>query len=191
MPDENLIPFEKALLCDIELIMPKSGLGAGGGKVKFQFPPKIISESNSINWSEIAVFSSEPVAIARGATARQVQMEWEYIATSDVFTGAKIAEELRRVKLYFVTNAEKFPTVMVRYGEILPELIPFRLMDVNIQYGPELVIHQSKPYPLYSKCTLTMKIATNLTITDKKKKKGDKNKVKQGGQLQTFKPKWA
>jgi len=112
---------------------------------------------------EIDIWSYELLRIYKGSIGRRVNMEWEYIATDKKWTGAKIAEELRNLKTYFFGFDDKeYPVVKVKYTHVIPVAIDFRLRDINIQYGPELVLQGGIAYPLYTKVNVTLEVATDL-----------------------------
>jgi hypothetical protein len=118
MPDSSLGSFDSNLAssCVFKTIE--------GKQLSFQFAPKFTSESNSSRWQEDDIYGIEPLRIFWGAAGRKVNMEWEYIATDIIFTGAKIAQELRDLKAYFFKfKVLEYPIVMVKYMHVLPEEI--------------------------------------------------------------------
>lgn len=177
MPDSSLVQFDKDLVNNIQFIV------LNNINIQFQFAPKIVSDSNSSKWIEEDILGHEPLAIQAGASARQIVMEWEYVATDNKFTPETISGELRKLKGYFFDFTEaKYPLVHVKFTEVLPVLTPFRMLDINIQHGPEMVGKGNKFYPLYSKCSVTLKMATNLADSGEK--------PKEGAGLQSLNPLW-
>ena len=59
--------------------------------VRFQFPPKVLSDGKRVNWMEIDVKSYEPMAYFMGSKARQIQFRAEYVVYGLVFVIAGIA----------------------------------------------------------------------------------------------------
>lgn len=97
MSQSQLTKFEQGLLKTARLdVMPKTGITY---HIDFQFPPKIISETNSMEWkTKDQIMASGPFVIQMGAHGRSLEVEWEYIATDNKFTPKFIAEMLRKLK---------------------------------------------------------------------------------------------
>jgi hypothetical protein len=77
----------------------------GGGKVAFQFPPRITSDSRKGNWEERDSQGTEPIAVFRTSGPREISLSWMYIVadsgSGSGWSTTKIAEEVRRVRGYF------------------------------------------------------------------------------------------
>src|SRR6185295_15587596 len=76
----------------------------GGGKVNFQFPPRITSDGRKGNWNERDLQGTEPVAVFRTSGPREISLVWTYVVTDSSGSGwttSKIAEEVRKVRGYF------------------------------------------------------------------------------------------
>lgn len=180
MADSSLAPVDRQ-------IASKPNLSVFGHQIPFQFPPKVVSESNSTNWKVSKdMLSFEPLKILGGMAGRTINVEWEYIATDNTFKGAFIAAILRNLKsYYFEFNAQNriHPTVSFQYGAIVPVAGHFRMMNVNITYGQELVIDGGDLYPLYTKVAIALELATTLGA------KNGPDKIK-AADLERLKPNW-
>ena len=78
-------------------------------------------------------------------------------------TGAKIAGMLRTLKSYFYDFVnDHYPIVKVKYLDVLPEETKFRMNDVSIEYGPEILDN----YPVYTKVSTKLTLATSLHTED-------------------------
>jgi hypothetical protein len=159
MGDSCLIPVDRKLANSVKFLI------FGEDQIEFQFPPKIITEQNSSSWLEKEIWSIELLRIHRGSIGRRLNMEWEYVATDKKFTPAFIAEQLRVLKEYFFIfeGIKAYPVVKVQYGQIIPDLMNFRLRDVNISYSREIM---NDGTPLHSKVNVTLELATKLNVAD-------------------------
>lgn len=166
MADSSLAPVDRQMAV-------RPSLSVYGTKVQFQFPPKITSESN--NWNvklSKDLQSYGPLKVLAGMGGRTINVEWEYIATDKIFNGAFIAATLRNLKKYFYEfraagskqNAVH-PVVSFQYGAIVPSAVNFRMMNMTITYGIELVIQNSDLFPLYTKVAIVLEMATTLGIS--------------------------
>lgn len=138
--------------------------------IMFQFPPKITSDSKSINWFEKDVKSYEPEAFFMGSKARSIAMKWEYMVYGD-WTPLKIFDQVRRVKkhAYFGNisdakaqgpDAVKAPIVeLVAYltvpkasqagyvfglddvGNAVTQFSTWRCKTIDIKYSDEMAVY--------------------------------------------------
>lgn len=181
MPDSSLTSFDASLADACEMTVLE------GGKVKFQFAPRITNESNSSLWLEKDTWSIEPLRIHRGSSGRKLNMEWEYVATDTVFTGSAIASEIRKLKTYFFEfKRARYPVVEVKYTHVIPKKTPFRMRDLQVTYGPELVESGGDNYPLYSKVAIQLELATTVAG----KAQGQKDKVVVPPLVKSVVPEW-
>ena len=165
MPDSSLVQFCNGLASKAVFIVLE---GSKDYSIDFQFPPRILSDSNTSDWLEVDIWSYEPLKVHKGSGGRKVNMEWEYIATDRVFNAKKIRSEIHKLKSYFFSfEGDKYPIVRVNYTEVLPN-VPLRLRDLNISHGPE-IINNDGFFPLYTKVAITLDLATNMS------KEGEKN----------------
>jgi hypothetical protein len=154
--------------------------------IEFQFAPKITSEANTSDWLEADLWAQEPLKVHKGSGGRKIAMEWEYIATDNVFTGKKIANILRTLKTYFFEfnrQPPKYPLVIVSFTEVLPEKVPCRMTSLNITYSDEKIKQGGKYYPLYIKVSIQLELVTTANIS------GEKAKVDMPG-LKPMNPQW-
>ncbi len=164
MSQSQLTKFDQSLVdAAYMIVQPSSG---SNYTIRFQFPPRVTSESNSMQWDDKdKLLANGPVSIQRGGSGRKVEVEWEYIATDNKFTPQAIATELRHLKSYhfeFEFPGQHMPVVMFKYTEVVPDGIKFRMMNVNISYGPEIVGQGGSFFPLYTKVSVSLEMATQL-----------------------------
>lgn len=134
-------------------------------EIAFQFAPHVVREGNASRWKEKDVWGIEPLKIHTGSDGRKISVEWEYIATDSTFTGERIAKECRNLKSYFFEfKQDRYPVVEFVYTQILPDGPKYRLMNVDIAYGPELVKSGSEFYPLHTKVSIAIELATKINL---------------------------
>lgn len=159
MPDSSLVSFDRQLADSASFLVKSTG---SAREIPFQFPPKIVNESNSSLWMEVESWSVEPIKIHKGSSGKKMTVEWEYLATDNTFTGPKIASILRDLKSYFmVFTRELAPIVIFNYTQASFASPQYRFLGVNITYGSEIVISGGEPYPLHSKVQASLNLATN------------------------------
>lgn len=157
MPDSSLAPFDKKLADKIFF------LNMTDERIIFQFVPKIVNESNGTEWEIKNQGSFQPIKYIKTGSGRKLTMEWEYIATDGVFTPSKIAAQIRKTKVNFYEfTVGSYPAYRLSYGELTgPRPAYFRGMDINITYSPELVLNGDTVFPLHTKISLGLELATN------------------------------
>jgi hypothetical protein len=170
MSQSQLTNFDQKLLDTAQIrVQPAQGVSY---IINLQFPPKVVSENNSMIWADKAnTYSTGPVVWQKGATARKLEVEWEYIATDNVFTPDFIALQLRHLKSYhfeFKLPGSFLPVVVFKYTEILPDNIKFIMKNIAISYGPEMVAFNGKYHPLYTKAAISIQMVTQLGSIDGK-----------------------
>ena len=189
MADSSLITFDKQLIQGIVF-----RVFLDGKKINFQFAPKIVSDANTSAWDEHDIWSIELLRIHKGSVGRRIVMEWEYVATDSKFTGSYIATELRKLKTYFFAFDENtYPVIEMKYTHIVPVITYFRLRDLNIQHSPELVKQGDTSYPLHTKVSCTLELATSArgpTSAKGKKSHKEQDKVDVPPINQAVKPEW-
>jgi hypothetical protein len=174
MPDTSLVQFDA-------IRASNARFKVGGVNIRFQFAPKIISESNSSLWLEKDMWAIEPLRIHKGSSGRKLTMEWEYVASDRGFNCTAVAVEIRKVKKYFFEFSNKeYPVAIVKFSEVIKIATPFRIRDLNVTYGPEL-IDNSGVHPLYSKVSVQLELATNLNTEESRSSALSKDpKIDQG-----------
>lgn len=174
--DPNLTGYDKKLAESVSFKI--IGLASGENvPIFFQFAPKITGERNGSNWSEEDLFALAPLRILSGMQGRDIDMEWEYVATGTIWTGENIAANLRSLKTYFYEfNTAQAPLVILKYTHIVPTETRFTLRSLDIQYGPEIV-GSTNNYPVYTKVLAKLQLASTLTISNEKAKQEEKMKA--------------
>lgn len=77
-----------------------------GSKVEFQFPPRIPSDGRSGDWEDKpSAVGWEPAAFYRGAGARTITLEFDYIYDGRTWTADKITKQLRLCRGYYTAPA--------------------------------------------------------------------------------------
>jgi hypothetical protein len=170
MSQSQLTNFDQKLLDTAQIrVQPAQGVSY---IIKLQFPPKVVSENNSMIWADKAnTYSTGPVVWQKGATARKLEVEWEYIATDNVFTPDFIALQLRNLKSYhfdFKLPGSFLPVVVFKYTAILPDDIKFIIKNINISYSPEIIAFNEKYHPIHTKVVVSLQMVTQLGTIDGK-----------------------
>jgi len=163
MSQSQLTAFDQKLLESAQLSV-EPALGTAY-KIDFQFPPKIVSEANSALWKPFATMGAQPVSIHEGSSGRAVQIEWEYIATDNVFTPEKISKMLQTLKAYFFefnfgAQGEWMPVLVFKYSGIIPDKITFRVENISITYSPEIIMQNNIFFPFCSKVSASLMMVT-------------------------------
>ena len=172
-PDSILTDFDRDVTNDVEMIILNNDPnGQKGTRVKFQFPPKVISEQKRANFITVPYTAGwEPIKWYIYSEARALTLEAEWIATGDSannFSAGAIAEMMRDIKRYFYQASPKgktYPAVRLKIWEIVPKAAFFRLHGLTINFGPEITkdANANVFYPLYSKATFNLELVTNLS----------------------------
>jgi hypothetical protein len=116
---------------------------------------------------EVDIWGIEPLRIHKGSAGRKVEVEWEYIATDTIFTPKKVDEQIKRLKTYFFEFKKGImPVINVTLTKAIAPKVPFRIHDVAITHGPEIIQNAGEYYPLYTKVALSMSLATTVAIPD-------------------------
>ncbi len=184
--DSSLCDFDRGLVESATLIV--LALTPEQKNVEFQFPPKIVGESNASNWNETSdVMSIERVKYMMGAQGRRLDVEWEHIATDNVWTPDKIFTQLNNLKSYFYEFSKNgYPIISFKYTKILDSDggVPFRMKDFNISNGPEYIKGAGGYFPLYSKVKIGIELVTTLASAE------DVNKKVKMPQLKNVRKEW-
>lgn len=159
MPDSSLAAFDAQLAASASMTV------LGAVKISFQFAPRVVSDSNSSEWLEQDLWGIEPLKIHKGSGGRKLTVEWEYIATDNQFSASNIATILRGLKSYFfLFKRGTYPVVKFKFSEVVPDAMNFRMMNCQITHGPEMVMSGGKFYPLYSKVSVNLELATKINV---------------------------
>lgn len=85
--------LDSRLARDVTFQFRSKGLGTKSGfNVRFQFPPRILSDSRKGDWVEGPLRGDEPVAVYATSGAREITMAWTYIAGAKGFGGLETAD---------------------------------------------------------------------------------------------------
>jgi hypothetical protein len=87
------------------LIIPV--LGQGDHAVKFQFPPRILSDNRRGTWGEGEQQGTEPIAVFKTSGPREITLSWTYIAAGGEFTPTVIANEVHYIRGYFASVRDR------------------------------------------------------------------------------------
>jgi hypothetical protein len=156
MADSSLVPFDAKIANNVTFKV------LGRANIRFQFVPRIVSDSNSSLWLEKELWAIEPLRVHKGSSGRRITMNWEYIATDNVFTPDTIWNILNRLKSYFYDfKRDVYPVVQIKYPVLIPIETNFRLRDINITHGDEIVGNDNgDPCPLHTKVSASLELAT-------------------------------
>lgn len=134
--------------------------------VKFQFPPKIVQEGNKSEWELQDLWAIEPLKIHKGSQGRALTMEWEYVCTDSTWNGRTIAMICRNLRAYFFDFKRAiYPVAEIYYPPIIPLPINFRIMSADFTYSPEIIVQGSDIYPLHTKVSVGLELATRINST--------------------------
>lgn len=148
-------------------IIEKFEIEIAGSKIKFQFPPKVSTDTRTATWEEHDAAGTEEIAIFMGSRERIFQIEWTYIvgAVDGTWGIEKVSGECSKARNYFfgaVTDATNGPVAKVKlasHGD--PDKpMTMRLSDLNIKHGTAYVFEDGKSYPLRTDIAMTAKIFT-------------------------------
>lgn len=143
-----------------------------GGKVLFQFPPKIVSDNKGGDWKEKSQMNAEPFAIYYGGKPRTITMEWTYIVTGGDWGIDKISENVKKTRGYFYKmggdTGGKLSKLVIKFyaynvvgGGGRPWT--FRMDDISVKHSTTMVTEGDKTYPLRTDLTGTFKFFTNMS----------------------------
>ena len=144
----ELLPFDAKLAGYTWLELTGGRNGRGIGKIEFQFPPVIKSDSKMGSYIEKDIRNIEPLAIFAGAKAREVELKWTYIITGGTWTINKVANLVKGVRGYFyATLAEgmsRASNLIVRFRSGSVVGVPgqtwtFRAEGINVAYSDVMV----------------------------------------------------
>jgi hypothetical protein len=160
MGSYGLIPFDDSMIAEVRFQLT---LGKGAGNnIEFQFMPKLKSESNTSTWEESDIWAVEPLKIHKGSGGKKLAMEWEYLASDEIWNCGKVAKTLKNLKTYFFEfTRETYPTAKIIYGTSIPSPTYFRIMDVSITYSDEIIFNNGM-HPLHSRVSVSLELATNV-----------------------------
>lgn len=151
------------------------GAGSSAGKrgnVKFQFPPRIITDSKSGNWVETDQRGAEPVAAYATSGAREIKIEWTYIvgeqggALGKPWSTSDIKNEVAGLRWYFMQHSQNGTLAdlivlfkMWKHGGSEP--MSARLKSVSVSHGNTIVVPDGDTemaYPLQTDVSVDLRL---------------------------------
>lgn len=150
----------------------------GAGVIPFQFPPRITGDSKDNKWTDIHnTHAWEPVKMWEGSNARRITLQAIYVATGSTINGvswtpANVALVTRAYKQYFYSQPgdRVFPAVELKMYEHVPQSAQgnakFRMMNVNIKPGSEIIVVEGAIFPLRVEVDITLEQTTRIVKDD-------------------------
>ena len=147
-----------------------------------QFPPKITTDSKQANWQEDMRYGYEEFALWKGALARKINIELNYVMWGK-WNQETISNEVRKIKRHLYVSGigvrDKIPFIFVSGWKIVDstssKVAAFRLMNVGIEYSREYVGSGNNYWPLHTKIMLECKLFTLVGSTPEKPRLKDLN----------------
>ena len=111
-----------ASLCQIDLDLTRDavlrfqkrdnlGLVGGGqgsgGRVEFQFPPRIGSDGRGADWDEESIPGGKELVTLSYFREREIALEWTYIIGMNGWSPEKVKYNVSLVRLYFDSTVKK------------------------------------------------------------------------------------
>lgn len=133
-----------ALRNECVLSIPVAG-GAGMRQVKFQFPPKILSDNRRGSWNETERRGTEPIAVFETSGAREITLTWTYIIDGGRFSPSIVSDEIHLVRGYFANVRDRDASQRnlvcffkyILYGG--REAWSARIKSVDVKHGDTIV----------------------------------------------------
>lgn len=149
------------------LLIPTLGMGAHA--VKFQFPPKILSDNRRGSWKEGDQRGTEPIAVFETSGAREITLSWRYIVDGNEFTPSVIADEIHYVRGYFASVRDRKEiqrNLVCEFKYILfgsEEPWTARIRSIDVKHGDTIVSQVGAPsvsFPLITDVTVDLRLWT-------------------------------
>lgn len=143
-----------------------------GGKLNFQFPPKVASDGRKGNWQEEELRGREPIAIFSTSGPREITLTATYIVDGSSGLGVdKIHQQIILARGYFARVRELATTrnlvchlKMWHIGG--KNEMTCRITNVGVKYGDTLVGSGSEAFPLRTDLTLDLRMWTQGSCKD-------------------------
>lgn len=140
------------------------------GKIKFQYPPRLVSDNKTSNWKESKKsLAWEPIAFWESSQARKVTIEITYIVTGGEWSTNNIANITREFKRIHYGNlggeGNAVSTILVMDINLFGSLIgpsgngdtaKFRVGSTDIKYSDTIVVGRNSNLSWPLKTTITM-----------------------------------
>ena len=91
------LPYDKEATSNFQIKIPPSGF------INLQFPPKITTDSKQANWQEDHHYGYEEFAKWKGAFARKVNVELNYVVWGS-WNQKAIYDEVRKIKQHLYVS---------------------------------------------------------------------------------------
>lgn len=141
------------------------------GSIKFQFPPKILSDNRKGTWDETELLGVEPVAVFTGSGPREFALNWTYIVESTDGLGGgwdidAIRENVNKVRGYFgsfKSNGSSRAALIVdfKFAAITgKEAWTCRIKAIDVKHSENLVGDPKFCYPLRTDITIDLRLWT-------------------------------
>ena len=135
------------------------------GRIKFQLPPKVNSDSRRGTWAEGELRGTEPFAAFSTSGPREISLAWTYVVDGGAWTGAKIAEQVRAIRGYFaqVRAVGETRNLVVKFkmwklgGD---EPISCRIVDIDVKPSDTIVGTGDDAYPLKTDIVIGLRLWT-------------------------------
>ena len=163
-----------------------AGFSTSRYNVKFQLPPKVLSDSRSGDWIEKKIPGVEPVAVFKLSGPREIMLEWQYVVGLAGWNTDRVAKTVRGLRSYFAfTSASKSLSValIVRFrlwNHTGPQIFTCRIKRFDITHGKALVVPPNNPRGAYAlvttvKCDMRLWSNASRTIVSGHLKNADDN----------------
>jgi hypothetical protein len=141
------------------------------GRVSFQFPPKILSDSRSGSWDEggaKGILGMEPFKVFTSANERTFALSWSYIidnAPGATWDSIRVKNEINRIRGYFSNLLSDRTTanqnkLIVNFNYPLytgPKTWTCRVTSVDVKYG-DCLVTDGFVHPLRTDITADMRL---------------------------------
>ena len=145
--------------------------------IRFQFPPRILSDNRKGTWKEGDLRGTEPVAVFETSGPREITFSWTYIVTSNDtgvtglgFSTSAIAKQVKIVRGYFAVvrgRGEGARNLIVRFRYGLfgdpNEYMTARIKSIDVKHGDTIIIpggDAKKAFPLRTDITIDLRLWT-------------------------------
>jgi hypothetical protein len=148
----------------------KIGTDAGDANtIKFQFPPKILSDNRSGTWIEAEIPGDQPVQIWKTSGARKFVLEWTYIIGVNNWSTEKVRGEIIKLRNYYT---RKGPTATADDLIVFFKMWKFggdkemtcRLGAINVSHGKALYIPNDGSEPTNDQLDRAHPVVTNIKV---------------------------
>jgi hypothetical protein len=151
-------------------------------EIKFQFPPRILSDNRKGAWKEGGLRGMEPVAVFKTSGPREISLTWTYIVTDNDtgslargFSTVIIAEQVKLVRGYFAAvrarkEGARNLIAVFRYGLFGgTRAITARIKSIDVKHGDTIIVPNgdaSKAFPLRTDITVDLRLWTKGAPTE-------------------------